>query len=117
VALTSIFWEATLAAPYGWWSYQEWHMMGVFVGAWFGLPIEAVVLWLAVTFTTVMVYETYKILLSIRRELKVGWRDAIFGQDFSGWWKQQFRPGLASDTEDSERPLGEDVAGIAGNRA
>src|SRR4029450_5996537 len=63
VALTSIFWEATLAAPYLWWSYQTRHMMGVFVAAWFGLPVEAVVLWLAVTFTTVMVYETFKILL------------------------------------------------------
>jgi hypothetical protein len=44
VVLTSIFWEATLAAPYLWWGYQPYHMMGLFIGAWFGLPIEAVVL-------------------------------------------------------------------------
>jgi hypothetical protein len=53
-------------------------MMGLFVGAWFGLPIEAVVLWLAVTFTTVMVYETYKILICIRRLCHVSWKTAIF---------------------------------------
>ena len=39
-------------------------MMGLFIGAWFGLPVEAVILWLSVTFTTVMVYETFKILIS-----------------------------------------------------
>ena len=117
VALTSIFWEATLASPYLWWGYQTKHMMGVFVGAWFGLPVEAVVLWLAVTFTTVMVYETFKILLCMMRVCNIGWHAAIFGQGFAGWFKQQFRPGLApSDTEDSERTLAEHMPRISGNR-
>jgi hypothetical protein len=118
VALTSIFWEATLAAPYGWWGYQKRHMMGVFVGAWFGLPVEAVVLWLSVTFTTVMVYETFKILLSMKRVCHIGWRTAIFGQGgVAGWLKREFRPVMAtSDTEDAERALAENVSGISGNR-
>ena len=41
--------EATLAVPYGWWDYQQKQMMGLFIGAWAGLPIEAVVVWIAVT--------------------------------------------------------------------
>jgi hypothetical protein len=92
VALTSIFWEATLAAPYGWWGYHERHMMGLFVGAWFGLPLEAVVVWLSVTFTTVMVYETFKILICIRRTRGVGWLTAMFGHDLRAWAKEELRP-------------------------
>ena len=60
IALTSLLWEATLALPYGWWGYQKPQMIGLSVLAWDGLPIEAVILWLAVTFTTVIVYETVK---------------------------------------------------------
>ena len=60
ILLMSLVWEATLAVPYGWWGYQGRQMMGLRVTAWAGLPIEAVVLWMAVTFTTVLVYETVK---------------------------------------------------------
>lgn len=117
VALTSIFWEATLAAPYGWWGYKERHMMGLFVGAWFGLPVEAVVLWLSVTFTTVMVYETFKILICIKRVCGVGWRTAMFGQDFRGWVKEELQPAkAASGAKDTERALAEHASGIPGNR-
>ena len=35
--------------------------MGLNIGAWFGLPVEAVCVWLAVTFTTVITYEVIKI--------------------------------------------------------
>ncbi|HEY6376443.1 MAG TPA: hypothetical protein VIX90_13055 [Edaphobacter sp.] len=60
ILLTSALWEATLAVPYGWWGYQPRQMMGLRVTAWAGLPIEAVTVWLAVTFTTVIVYEILK---------------------------------------------------------
>jgi len=60
ILLTSLFWEATLAVPYGWWGYQGRQMMGLRVTAWSRLPIEAVTLWLAVTFATVVVYEIVK---------------------------------------------------------
>ncbi len=60
IALTSLLWEATLALPYGWWGYQRQQMIGFFILAWDGLPVEAVVVWLAVTFTTVIIYETVK---------------------------------------------------------
>jgi hypothetical protein len=36
-------------------------MMGLHIGAWSGLPIEAVFVWFAVTFTTVITYEVIKI--------------------------------------------------------
>jgi hypothetical protein len=61
ILLVSLFWEATLALPYGWWNYQHAAMMGVFIGAWSGLPIEAVLVWLAVTYGTVILFEVVKI--------------------------------------------------------
>ncbi|HEX7159461.1 MAG TPA: hypothetical protein VF214_10625 [Edaphobacter sp.] len=60
ILLTSLLWEATLAVPYGWWGYQGRQMMGLRVTAWSRLPIEAVMVWLAVTFATVLVYEIVK---------------------------------------------------------
>jgi hypothetical protein len=35
--------------------------MGLRIGAWAGLPIEAVCVWIAVTFGTVIVFEVVKI--------------------------------------------------------
>jgi hypothetical protein len=59
--LISLLWEATLALPYGWWEYQPRALLGLNIGAWSRLPIEAVCVWLAVTFTTVITYEVIKI--------------------------------------------------------
>jgi hypothetical protein len=36
-------------------------MMGLTIGAWANLPVEAVLVWCAVVFTTVIVYEVIKI--------------------------------------------------------
>jgi len=60
VVLISVIWEATLAVPYGWWGFQHGAMVGVFIGAWDGLPVEEVVVWVAVTWATVIVYEVVK---------------------------------------------------------
>jgi hypothetical protein len=59
--LVSLLWEVTLALPYGWWEYRPGALMGLHVGAWSGLPIEAVFVWFAVTFTTIITYEVIKI--------------------------------------------------------
>jgi hypothetical protein len=59
--LLSLLWEVTLALPYGWWEYRGNILIGLQIGAWSGLPIEAVCVWLAVTFTTVITYEVIKI--------------------------------------------------------
>src|SRR6266566_5473237 len=59
--LISLLWEVTLALPYGWWEYRSNILMGLHIGAWSGLPLEAVCVWLAVTFTTVITYEVIKI--------------------------------------------------------
>jgi hypothetical protein len=61
ILLISLLWEATLAVPYGWWAYRENQMLGVFVGAWSRLPIEAVCVWIAVTYTTTIVFEIVKL--------------------------------------------------------
>jgi hypothetical protein len=59
--LLSLLWEVTLALPYAWWDYREGILMGMHIRAWSGLPIEAVCVWLAVSFTTVITYEVIKI--------------------------------------------------------
>jgi len=61
VTLISLMWEASLASPYGWWGYQHDTMMGIFIAAWNDLPVEAVFVWLAVTYTTVIIYEVVSI--------------------------------------------------------
>jgi hypothetical protein len=61
VVLVSLLWEATLAVPYGWWGYQPRSMLGLTVGAWAGLPVEAVFVWIAVTYSTAIVFETLKL--------------------------------------------------------
>ena len=61
VLLISLLWEATLALPYGWWNYQHRQMMGLFIGAWDDLPIEAVFIWLAVAYGTIIVFEVVKL--------------------------------------------------------
>jgi hypothetical protein len=75
VLLSSLLWEATLASPYGWWHYHYEWMMGLHIKAWADLPIEAVVLWLAVVYTTTIVYETIKVFLHMKKPL----RDVLFG--------------------------------------
>lgn len=78
IMLVSMLWEATLALPYGWWNYQHGAMMGVFVGAWCGLPIEAVLVWLAVTYGTVILFEAVKIWQASERRPQ----DVFLGPDW-----------------------------------
>ncbi len=66
VLLTSLLWEATLASPFGWWRYDPTWMMGMHINAWADLPVEAAILWVAVTYTTTIVYETIKVTLHLR---------------------------------------------------
>jgi hypothetical protein len=61
VLLISLFWEATLAVPYGWWGYRPGQMIGLSIGAWSGLPIEAVCVWIAVTYMTIIIFEVIKL--------------------------------------------------------
>jgi len=61
ILLVSLLWEATLALPYGWWGFQSRQMLGLSIGAWSGLPIEEVFVWIAVTYATVIVFEVVKI--------------------------------------------------------
>ncbi len=70
ILLISMLWEATLALPYGWWNYQPSEMTGVFIGAWSNLPIEAVAVWLAVTYGTVIVFEVVKIVQASERSVR-----------------------------------------------
>jgi hypothetical protein len=64
IVLVSLLWEATLALPYGWWGYRAAAMLGLTIGAWSQLPVEAIGVWLAVSFTTVIGYEVVKLWLA-----------------------------------------------------
>lgn len=70
--LISLIWEATLAIPYGWWGYEESQMLGLTVYSWSNLPIEATLVWICVSFTTVLVYETVKLAYAIHNGKKDG---------------------------------------------
>jgi hypothetical protein len=60
ILLTSLMWEATLALPYGWWGFQPAQMLGIYITAWSRLPIEEVLVWIAVTYSTAIVYEVVR---------------------------------------------------------
>lgn len=68
--LVSLLWEGTLAIPYGWWGYQPQQMLGIQIGAWWGLPIEAVCVWVAVTYATAIVFEVMKLWQSSGRSAR-----------------------------------------------
>jgi hypothetical protein len=76
ILLISLLWEVTLAIPYGWWNFRNEQMLGVRITAWGALPIEEVCLWIAVTYATVLVYETIKCWQSSGKPL----RHALFGE-------------------------------------
>lgn len=77
IVLVSLIWEVTLALPYQWWGYQHHAMMGVYIGAWHDLPLEAVVVWFSVSFTTTIVYESLKIFFASGKT----WENAFLGGD------------------------------------
>lgn len=87
ILLISLLWEATLAIPYGWWSYQPTAMLGLDITAWDGLPIEAVLLWIAVTYMTVLVYETIRCWHASGRPMG----DALFRRRTAGETRQVAR--------------------------
>ena len=70
ILLISMFWEATLAVPYCWWGYNKTQMIGLFIGAWAELPIEAVSVWIAVTYGTLIVFEIVKVWLASGKTAK-----------------------------------------------
>ncbi len=49
-------------------------MIGPFIGAWSSLPIEAVRVWSAVTYTTTIVFETLKLWHASGRAVKDAFR-------------------------------------------
>lgn len=75
VLLVSLLWEATLGLPYEWWNYNHEAMMGIFIDGWTNLPIEAVCVWFAVTYTSVLLFEAIKIHQASNRPLK----ESLFG--------------------------------------
>jgi len=56
----AMLWEASLAIPYQWWGYDPRWMCGLPIRGWSDLPVEAALLWIAVTWATVIVYEVLR---------------------------------------------------------
>jgi hypothetical protein len=67
ILFVSLFWEATIAVPYQWWGFQRRQMLGLLINGFCGLPVEEPILWVAVSWGTVIVYETVYTLLFIPR--------------------------------------------------
>jgi len=67
ILLVSVFWEATIAVPYQWWGFQPRHMLGLLINGFCGLPVEEPILWLGVTWATVIIYEVIYTWLYARR--------------------------------------------------
>jgi hypothetical protein len=65
ILLVSVFWEATIAVPYQWWDFQPEQMLGLFISGFSGLPVEEPILWLAVTWGTIITYETVSTMLQM----------------------------------------------------
>lgn len=63
--LVSVIWEATLALPRGYWDYHKEPMLGIFIGPWHDLPVEAVTVWIFCTLV-IIVYEYVKIVYFTR---------------------------------------------------
>lgn len=67
--LISLIWEATLGVPYGWWQYKHEPMLGIFIGAWGDLPLEAIIMWLIAAWAVTIMYEVFRI-VEIRRAFR-----------------------------------------------
>lgn len=75
LVLVSIVWEATLGLPYEWWTFRSDQMLGIYIHAWGGLPVEEVTLWLVGVWDAVLFYELFRILSYMERRP----RAALFG--------------------------------------
>jgi hypothetical protein len=71
----SLLWEATLGVPYNWWNYHHERMLGIRLLAWASLPLEAVLLWLIITWDCIIAYEVFRVFFHMDR----GIRDAMLG--------------------------------------
>jgi lycopene cyclase domain-containing protein len=58
--LLSLIWEGTMAVEHGWWGYEPSAMIGIYVAAWGGVPIEEPFLWLLCPYTTIPVYHAMR---------------------------------------------------------
>jgi hypothetical protein len=61
ILANSVLWEVSLALPQGWWRYREEAMIGLFIGPWHRLPIEAVIVWFLAPIATVVTFEALKV--------------------------------------------------------
>jgi len=63
----SLLWECTIAYPYQWWGYKPEQMMGMRIRAWSDLPAEEPFLWVLVSFSAVVIFETVRALVDSDR--------------------------------------------------
>lgn len=67
ILLISLFWEATIAVPYQWWGFSLDEMLGLNINGFSGLPIEEPMLWMGVTWATIIIYEVVSTLLFMKK--------------------------------------------------
>ncbi|MDX1812592.1 MAG: hypothetical protein R3240_11625, partial [Gammaproteobacteria bacterium] len=70
IVLISLIWEVTLALVYQWWGFRPHAMLGFYIAAWNYLPVEEVIVWFSVSYTTIIVYEAIKIWKASQKPLR-----------------------------------------------
>lgn len=73
----SLLWEATLGVPYQWWGYKNEQMLGIFVDAWANLPAEEPTLWMTISFTTIIAYQSIKVFIALKANRRL--KEALLG--------------------------------------
>lgn len=68
----SLLWEGVLGMPYQWWGYRPEQMLGISINALSGLPIEEPLLWLAVGYAGINVYEVVRLWFRVERPTEAG---------------------------------------------
>ncbi len=68
----SFFWEASLASRFGWWRYKPDQMMGLLIHDFLYLPIEAVLLWVAIAWAIVIFYVIFCIVIYRKEAIEKG---------------------------------------------
>ena len=77
-----------MGVPYGWWKYHNSQMLGILIKGWSDLPIEAVLLWIAAGFGTVLFYEALRMYFYMGKPWKRALLDRRNKEDFCNQFSQ-----------------------------
>jgi hypothetical protein len=101
VLALSVLLEVSLGLPERWWAYRQKWMVGLFVSRWYGLPIEAVLVWFVAAIATVVTFESAKRFFYMEKPVP----ERMFGRSL-----RLDRRSVASRPPGRPRPAGREAA-------